>query len=486
MRLQYKFRTSRDGIRPRSSILDALWGAAAPLLAFLLRDFSAFAEHAIQGTLLYAVLAAGFTALAFAWFGLSRSVAQFFSTIDALNIVKASFAAVLLTVLVCFLISRLDTIPRSVPPIHFLLLVAGSSIARAHRRMSVLRRNRVTRLARPPENVLIVGISELSFLYIQIAKKLSLGGRQVVAFLDNRRSMQGRFVHGFPVAGRTTEIEQVLDEYRLHGVPIGTIIVSCAADALSPSESETLGRVSAHRGIPVEYLPTILGPHIAAEPRDDLIDIDGSAMQELGNPRYWASKRVFDFLVALLALVLGAPIAAVAALLVVADCGMPFLFWQVRVGRYGQRITVFKFRTLRPPFDMSGQPIPEERRTSVIGHVLRLTHIDELPQLFSIVAGEMSLIGPRPLLPADLPERAGLRLAVRPGLTGWSQVNGATLLTVEEKNALDEWYVRHASWATDLRIIALTFRLLFTGVQRNETAIQEALSEQRGRQRSGL
>jgi hypothetical protein len=112
-----------------------------------------------------------------------------------------------------------------------------------------------------------------------------------------------------------------------------------------------------------------------------------------------------------------------------------------------------------------------------LGNLLRRTHLDELPQLLGILAGEISLVGPRPLLPVDLAENTGLRTAVRPGITGWAQINGGTLLTREEKNAMDEWYIRHASWKLEIRILALTFLELFRAGKRNETAIADALRE---------
>ena len=107
---------------------------------------------------------------------------------------------------------------------------------------------------------------------------------------------------------------------------------------------------------------------------------------------------------------------------------------------------------------------------------LRSSRIDELPQLFNVLFGDMSLIGPRPLLPHDQPKNSSLRLMVRPGITGWAQINGGNLITPEEKGALDDWYIRHASLWLDLRIALLTLRFLFTGERRSEQAVSEAYS----------
>src|SRR5262249_37625475 len=146
-----------------------------------------------------------------------------------------------------------------------------------------------------------------------------------------------------------------------------------------------------------------------------------------------------------------------AALVVVIDVGWPVLFWQHRVGRGGRELQIYKLRTLRPPFDRRGQRIPEDRRISWIGQRLRQSRIDELPQLLNVLVGDMSLIGPRPLLPQDQPSNASIRLMVRPGITGWAQVNGGSHLSPTEKEALDVWYISNASLWVDLRIIGMTF-----------------------------
>jgi lipopolysaccharide/colanic/teichoic acid biosynthesis glycosyltransferase len=137
-------------------------------------------------------------------------------------------------------------------------------------------------------------------------------------------------------------------------------------------------------------------------------------------------------------------------------------------------LQLYKLRTLRPPFDRRGQKIPEQRRVSWIGRLLRQTRIDELPQLLNVLVGDMALIGPRPLLPRDQPPKPNLRLAVRPGITGWAQVNGGNSLSPTEKEALDIWYINNASLWLDLRIIGLTLRVLLSGERRSEKALADA------------
>jgi lipopolysaccharide/colanic/teichoic acid biosynthesis glycosyltransferase len=136
------------------------------------------------------------------------------------------------------------------------------------------------------------------------------------------------------------------------------------------------------------------------------------------------------------------------------------IFWQERVGWRRRSFLIYKFRTLRAPFDYEGNPTQDGRRPSLTGRFLRATRIDELPQLFNVLFGEMSLIGPRPLLPEDQPADAALRLAVRPGITGWAQINGAKLVTRQEKEKLDAWYIQNACLRVDLMIAFHTLLVL--------------------------
>ena len=128
---------------------------------------------------------------------------------------------------------------------------------------------------------------------------------------------------------------------------------------------------------------------------------------------------------------------------------------------------------MTPPYDRQGNAVADSR-TSRLGIFLRKIRVDEIPQLLNILSGHMSLIGPRPLLPIDQPENIGVRLQVRPGLTGLAQIHGGKLLTPEEKDVLDDWYIRHASFRLDLYILARTVWVILGGDRRNEQAIRTA------------
>jgi lipopolysaccharide/colanic/teichoic acid biosynthesis glycosyltransferase len=143
---------------------------------------------------------------------------------------------------------------------------------------------------------------------------------------------------------------------------------------------------------------------------------------------------------------------------------------------------VYKFRTMRAPFDRNGRPVAESERLSAIGRLLRAARLDEIPQLWNILSGGMSVVGPRPLLPVDQPKTFSARLQVSPGLTGLAQISGGKLVSVEEKDALDEHYVQHASLFLDLSILLRTAWVMFRGDVRNEVVIDAALAEKSERE----
>jgi lipopolysaccharide/colanic/teichoic acid biosynthesis glycosyltransferase len=167
---------------------------------------------------------------------------------------------------------------------------------------------------------------------------------------------------------------------------------------------------------------------------------------------------------------------ACVSALVVLDVGTPLLFWQRRLGQSGRAFQIYKFRTMRTPFDRLGEALPDHLRLSPIGRLLRKTGMDELPQLLNVLVGDMSLIGPRPLLPQDQPADPTIRLMVRPGITGWAQVIGGKKITSEDKDDLDEWYIRNASPWLDLRILLLTCRYVFLGNRANMSPSTNAKS----------
>lgn len=170
-------------------------------------------------------------------------------------------------------------------------------------------------------------------------------------------------------------------------------------------------------------------------------------------------KRLFDLVLLLLAAPLLVPITLIVALLVRRRLGSPVLFKQQRPGKNGQLFRMLKFRSMIDKADDQGNPLPDSERLTPFGARLRSTSLDELPALWNVLLGDMSLVGPRPLLPEYLPlynAEQARRHDVRPGITGWAQINGRNAISWEEKFRLDVWYVDNRTLWLDIRIIALT------------------------------
>jgi sugar transferase EpsL len=177
-------------------------------------------------------------------------------------------------------------------------------------------------------------------------------------------------------------------------------------------------------------------------------------------------KRLFDLLVSTALLGMLAPLLLAVAVLVRVIMGWPVLFAQERPGLQGRSFRIYKFRTMSMDRDLAGDPLHDAQRLTPLGMLLRRLSLDELPQLFNVLKGDMSLVGPRPLLMEYLPLYSAEQMrrhAVRPGITGWTQVNGRNALSWEEKFALDVWYVDHQSFWLDLKILVMTVKRVFSG-----------------------
>ncbi|GEA52351.1 sugar transferase [Vibrio inusitatus NBRC 102082] len=170
-------------------------------------------------------------------------------------------------------------------------------------------------------------------------------------------------------------------------------------------------------------------------------------------------KRLFDIVISLIAIILLLPLLLGISLVVFFHLGSPFLFKQQRPGLGGKPFTMIKFRSMKDAFDQKGNQLPDSDRLTKFGMKLRSTSLDELPGLISVLKGDMSLVGPRPLLMEYLPlynDRQAIRHNVRPGITGWAQVNGRNAISWEQKFEYDAWYVENQSFALDVKILILT------------------------------
>ena len=172
-------------------------------------------------------------------------------------------------------------------------------------------------------------------------------------------------------------------------------------------------------------------------------------------------KRLFDVIASAIVLIMLSPVIFFIALLIRRNLGSPVLFRQTRPGLLGKPFDMVKFRTMLDVVDESGNPLPDEGRLTPFGKFLRATSLDELPELWNVLRGDMSLVGPRPLLMEYLPlysEGQMRRHEVRPGITGWAQVNGRNALSWEKKFMLDVWYVNNQSLWLDIKILFMTVK----------------------------
>jgi sugar transferase EpsL len=212
--------------------------------------------------------------------------------------------------------------------------------------------------------------------------------------------------------------------------------------------------------IALRLKPPASRPRLARSPNSSYrLRAEGAFAKRLVKRANKDVKRAFDILVSGLVLILGAPILAIIAILVRAKLGAPVLFVQMRPGLDGTPFPLRKFRSMTDARDANGALLDDARRLPPFGRWLRATSLDELPELWNVFVGQMSLVGPRPLLSEYLPlynAEQSRRHQVRPGLTGWAQVNGRNAISWEDRFRLDVWYVDHRSFLLDLKILALT------------------------------
>jgi lipopolysaccharide/colanic/teichoic acid biosynthesis glycosyltransferase len=395
-----------------------------------------------------------------------------------------------MTCVVLFNLTRLEGIPRATPIIHALILATGLITARTFARVFEKDRSGARKAHVDVEHIVMIGSNRLSSLYIKMLEAYAPNRHRIIAVLDDRPQMFGRAIEGVRIVGHPQELTSIIDEFAVHGIRTDRVIIGGEADLLSAEALEEVQRVCNQREIGLDFVPGLIGlsgfqatvtesgPETQSE-----IETEGSTSSFVPPASfipsaYFRVRRLIDFFAALMLIVLLLPLFIGVSVLVLLDVGSPAFFWQQRIGLCRRTFLLYKFRTLQPPFDWRGQSVPEDRRLSRIGRLLRDTSLDELPQLLNVLVGDMSLIGPRPLLPEDQPSNPTARLMVRPGITGWAQVNGAKLLTPEDKNRLDEWYIRNASPWLDLRIIFMTLEFALRGRRRDEDVSSNANSAQ--------
>jgi lipopolysaccharide/colanic/teichoic acid biosynthesis glycosyltransferase len=462
----------------RVSALDLAAAGTAPVLGLWIRDPKAFFFIPPSVVTTYVVISLCFSIWFFIWFRVALGLPNHLSSRDVSEIVRAALFSVTATAAFSFTITRMDQIPRSVPAIHFLTLLAILLGLRLFGRQ--IAQHRELRVAADichynEKNVIVVGAGSIASLYIGFLESIPKAGWRIAAILDDSKLLQGRSILGHTIVGGTEDAEAVFDDFAQHGLRIWGVAV-CEHDRDRALEyRKRLEPLCRSRGLQFELLVDKLGMF-----DNELGRLDPRIRPvSLPRARYLLTRRMFEFVIATLSVLVFLPVLALTGLLVFTSVGSPVIFWQRRVGRNARTIFVYKFKTMRNAVDSKGRLLSADERSTRIGEILRATRLDELPQLFNVLKGDMAIIGPRPLLPVDQPADPSLRLAVAPGLTGWAQINGGKLVSVEEKNSLDEWYVQNVSLRLDVEIVWRTFLTVLRGDRRNEDQLAAAITRAR-------
>jgi lipopolysaccharide/colanic/teichoic acid biosynthesis glycosyltransferase len=459
----------------RFSVSDVTWAFLSPWLALWIRGAQVLTRD-LTAAIFYCAIAFVSSLIAFLIFRTRDGMTHLFSVYDALKVAQAVIVSEFITCLVFFSLTRLDGIPRSTPLIHALILSAGLIIARAFVRMV----HSETEVSAPTaqgttEHIIMIGSNKLSSLYIDFLRAYAPDHYRVVAILDDGDDMVGRSVSGVRVLGPSNQLLPVIEEFKEHGITVNRIIVGGDQDLLAQETMEKLDDICDEYNIRLDFIPQLIGLSALQQPIvESRATPKGATAVNISLPRYFLVKRFIDFCLSFLLIIILLPVFLLVAIVVLLDVGSPVFYWQRRIGMNAQVFQMHKFRTLKPAFDWRGRPIGMTDRISGVGALVRRFRLDELPQLLNVLVGDMSLVGPRPLLPHDQPPDPTLRLMARPGITGWAQVNGGTLLTVEEKNARDEWYIRNASLGLDLKILLKTVPFLLAGERSNAEIAETA------------
>jgi lipopolysaccharide/colanic/teichoic acid biosynthesis glycosyltransferase len=485
-----------------SLFIDIVLVLLASIAAVILRDNFEFSIARLLEVAPYFVCTIIASMFALPLFGVNRTFWRLSNISEYFRLATALLTITVASVAMSFAVNRLEDVPRSLPFLQFYLSVTLLVGARVLYRLRHARR-RSRRKAMTPlkvvdeparEAVLLVGLSPLTETYLQLVAELAPRRIKIAGILGQSARHVGRLVAAHKVLGLPEELERVVSELAVNGVAIDRVVITASSASLSRKAREAIANVERAGTVRVRYLSEDLGFESAPERHlsDDRSYAQGSLdgrplkfeiqpeqLQMMERRRYWGVKRALDIAASLFLLAVSLPVLIVIGLAVGLTMGWPPLFWQQRPGLGGRPFNLHKFRTMRPAISEDGRRIPDAERVSQLGEILRRTRLDELPQLFNILRGDMSFVGPRPLLPRDQDDSYRARLLVRPGLTGWAQVVGGREISAEDKAALDVWYVRNAGIWLDLAVVLRTILIIFGGERTRESLIRQAWQDLR-------
>lgn len=484
-----------------SVFIDTFLILLATLTAVILRDSFEFASARLLALVPYFISTTIASAFVLPLFGVSRTFWRFSAMPDYLRIVASLFVITIASVAITFAFNRVEGVPRSLPFLQFYLTVTFLVGARVLYRMrDASRRSRrgmaPLKVVDEPiaETVLLVGLSRLTEIYLQSVAELAPKRIRIAGILGRRDRHVGRLVAEHKVLGIPEHLGAVLSELEVNGVAIDRILITASFASLPREAREEIAAVQRSGSVKLQYLSDTLGfepvaprqlPDVAAatdRSSDGLqvkFEIQADELETMQRRRYWKAKRAIDVLASLFLLTIFSAVLILVGLAVAVSIGRPLFFCQQRPGLGGRPFRLYKFRTMGTPVAANGRILSDEERVSRVGTFLRRTRLDELPQLFNILRGDMSFIGPRPLLPRDQDDAYRARLLVRPGLSGWAQVIGGRAISPEDKAALDVWYVRNAGVLLDIAIVLRTIPIIFVGERTSGKLIDRAWRELR-------
>jgi lipopolysaccharide/colanic/teichoic acid biosynthesis glycosyltransferase len=478
-------------------VVDLCLIAVATVSAQLLRDNLETRLDQLLGLAPYLALTLVLAVPVLLGFGLNRGIWRLSAMADYLRVAGAAVMIITSAVVLGFLINRLDGVARSLPIIQGLLIVTGLAGVRIAARLRHARRNNgltalplpVHNRLNPPETILLVGANAVADLYLRSIAEFAAGRIRVAGVLAAKGSHTGRLLQEHSIIGTPELVGSILQDLEVHGVLVDRIVLTVAFDTLSSEGRSALLEVEKRSDIKLEFFAENIGLSLRAAdakatgpahgPGDSpalALATDAGDLRTLMRP-YWRTKRAIDVGVAICGLIVALPLILCVAILVALTSGFPLVFWQFRPGVGGRPFKLLKFRTMAAAHDSNGVRIDDTERQFRIGRVLRRLRLDELPQLYNVLNGDMSFIGPRPLLPVDQCPALPARLSIRPGITGWAQVKGGRELSATDKAALDVWYVKNASLGLDLTILLATVRMIVFGERTDQHAIGEAWRE---------
>jgi lipopolysaccharide/colanic/teichoic acid biosynthesis glycosyltransferase len=477
--------------------------ALATMCALVLRDNLEVSPAHIEGLLPYLSLTLATATVVLLISGLPQSIWRYSVMADYLRVLVSVIIIVLTAVAAGFLVNRLDGVPRALPLIQSLLMAFLLIGVRVSMRLRYTSRHNPPSYPRAApfeggarETVLVVGINAVTDLFLRSVAEFAPERMRIAGIVGRSERHSGRLLQQHRILGVPEEIESIVKTLDVHGITVNRIVVTLAFAALSPAAQYALLEIEKTCDIRLDLFAERIGlaessdrlAELSEKVPDDMptrlphhdgrdISFSAAALEPAARRPYWRFKRVVDAVLAAVLLVLMSPLIVLLSLVVALDVGLPTIFWQQRPGAWGRPFKLYKFRTMRTAHDRNGARIPDAQRLSSIGRFLRRTRLDELPQLYNILIGEMSFVGPRPLLPIDGASEFSVRLLAPPGLTGWAQVKGGREISAQDKAVLDVWYLRNASLWLDIGILARTLPTLVLGERIESEAVRRAWDE---------